>query len=100
MTDILKKLIFQALASQEALLPSPIDKSKGDETPIFGENGQIDSMGLVSLIVQVEEAIEREFGISLILASERAMSTRRSPFSTVSTFAAYINELMTEQEHV
>jgi acyl carrier protein len=73
---------------------SPIDSN----TRIFGRGGLLDSMGLVSLITDLEEKIEDEFRISLILANERAMSQRRSPFRTVSSLVENICMLMKEHE--
>lgn len=98
--DHIVDIINKALDSQEAFLGVPIDRSLGAHTPIFGGAGPLDSMGLVSLIVQVEEALEEKYGVSLILASERAMSANRSPFATISSLASYIDELMKEVENV
>ncbi len=93
-------ILHSALDSQQLLLTYELDRSRGDDTPIFGEEGQLDSLGLVAMIVEVEDIIEREYGIALVLASERAMSARRSPFATVATFATYIRELIEEPAHV
>lgn len=99
MKDRIYSLIYRALENQSALMPAPLDASRGIETHLFGEGGQLDSMGLVSLIVSVEEELESEFGVSLILASDRAMSVRRSPFATVGSLADYVETLMTEDAH-
>jgi len=65
---------------------------------IFGPGGLLDSMGLVTLITDLEEKLEDEFGVSLILADERAMSQKKTPFRTVSSLAQYINTLMQEEK--
>jgi acyl carrier protein len=61
----------------------------GADTPLFGRHGVFDSLGLVSLIVSVEEAIADEFGASVSLADERAMSQANSPFRTIRSLAEY-----------
>ena len=96
MKDRIYSLIYRAIESQNALMHVPVDASRGIETHLFGEGGQLDSMGLVSLIVSVEEEVESEFGLNLILASDRAMSVRRSPFATVGSLADYVESLMAE----
>ena len=96
MSDGIKAIINRALDTQEVLLQSAIDRSKGDDTPIFGQDGQLDSMALVSLVVEIEEIIETELSVRLILASERAMSVHRSPFSTIGSLAKYVSGLMAE----
>lgn len=71
-----------------------IDLKEGEMTKLFGGDGVLDSLGLVSFIVSVEEALEDEFGISILLADEKAMSRRTSPFSRVSNLVDYILELI------
>ena len=63
------------------------------ETPdatLFGRHGALDSLGLVNLILMVEEHLENEYQIALTLADERAMSQERSPFHNVASLAGYI----------
>ena len=67
---------------------------QGDELKLFGGESLLDSLGLVSLIVSIEEAIENKFNTSIILADEKAMSRRTSPFSRVSYLVDYILELI------
>ena len=66
----------------------------GEELKLFGGDSLLDSLGLVSLIVSIEEAIEDQFNKSIILADEKAMSRRTSPFSRVSYLVDYILELI------
>ena len=70
-----------------------------ESTVLFGREGIFDSLGLVSLIVDVEQKIE-DFGISIILGDERAVSQKRSPFRTVQSLADYVCRLIDEQQHV
>ena len=92
-------LIIAALEEVMEVLDGEIIGSAGSDTRIFGPKGLLDSMGLVSLITDLEEKIEDEFGVSLILADERAMSREKSPFRTVSSLARYIDMLMEEEKH-
>jgi acyl carrier protein len=66
----------------------------GKETPLFGRDGILDSMGLVTLVVALEQAIEEQFGVSVSLADERALSERKSPFRTVGALAEYAGRLI------
>lgn len=63
---------------------------------LYGGSGILDSMSLVNLIVEIEEMIEDEFDISIIIADEKAMSRRTSPFSRVSNLIEYVKELCNE----
>ena len=64
---------------------------------IYGDNSQLDSLALVSLIVAVEQNIEDEFGISITLADERAMSQENSPFRSVRSLADYVEAILKEK---
>jgi acyl carrier protein len=57
---------------------------------LYGQGSKIDSMVLVSLIVGIEENIRCEFGLSVTLANEKAMSAERSPFRTLDSMIDYV----------
>ena len=90
------QLIFDALREQNvggaysALTDPQLD------TRLIGEKSVVDSIGLVSLIVDLEEKIADKFGKQVILADERAMSMRQSPFRRVDVLADYIVEKLKE----
>ncbi|MGX3097353.1 hypothetical protein [Helicobacter sp. 23-1046] len=60
------------------------------ETAIYGNNGGLDSLGLVSFITDLEQSLSDELGIEVILADEKTMSMRNSPFKDVATLTQYI----------
>jgi acyl carrier protein len=64
------------------------------DTPLFGRQGMLDSLGLVTLIVALEQKIEDKFGIPIALADERALSQRKSPFRSVGSLAEYAGGLI------
>jgi acyl carrier protein len=65
-----------------------------EDTPLIGRAAVLDSMGLVNLIVEVEQRLEEEFDMAVVLADERAMSQRNSPFRSVQSLADYIYGLV------
>lgn len=78
-----------------------IDVSNGRKTRLYGGDGKLDSLALVSFIVMLEESLEEKTGFSLILADERAMSRRTSPFASVGLLTDYVYELInTENTNV
>ena len=91
-------LIIRTLQEVKEVIDEQNLDSLDSSTKLFGGRGVLDSMGLVSLIIDLEERIEDEFGISLILADERAMSQEKSPFRTVSSLAKYIYGLVKEEK--
>lgn len=75
---------------EEVEISSEIDNN----TELFGKSGILDSMGLVSLVVAVEQAIEEKYNIAISLADEKALSQKNSPFRTVSALAEYAVSLV------
>jgi acyl carrier protein len=87
-------LVFKSLNSFFIEYDLTVDLSDGEQTKLFGGDGVLDSLGLVSFIVSLEEAIEDEFNISIVLADEKAMSRRTSPFARINALVDYIFEVI------
>lgn len=62
---------------------------------IFGPGSALDSLGLVALLLDIEDEL-RARGHAVVLSDERAMSQTRSPFRTVASLVAYISSLGAE----
>jgi acyl carrier protein len=75
---------FAVTAERNA--PATIDES----TRLFGGSGFLDSVGLVSLVLDVEQQVNDRWGLSLSLADDRAVSQQRSPFRSVGSLADYV----------
>ena len=92
------QLIFNAIDEVNQLLPEQERLVKSIDTVLFGNKGKLDSLGLVSLIVAIEQKIEEALEIPITLADERALSQKRSPFRTIGTLADYIDMLLRENQ--
>jgi len=64
------------------------------EAPLFGAPSPLDSLGLVALLIDIEEALG-DAGHSVVLSDERALSQSRSPFRSIGALVDYIEQLMT-----
>ncbi|OKP26581.1 hypothetical protein [Serratia fonticola] len=93
------KIIYTAIELENNSLAHPIDLATGEETALYGLKGSLDSISLVSIVVDVEAMLEKQLGISLILVNDSAMSAANSPFSTVGSFANYIIKRCSEVNH-
>lgn len=99
MNQTISQIIQTAINTQTPLLSAPIDTSHGDATLLFGAGGALDSLGLVTLILTIEEVIEMQMGVAITIVSEKAMSARRSPFATIGSLSEFIDSLMREKQH-
>ena len=68
------------------------------DTPLYGLNGTLDSIALVRLLSEVEFLINDEFDKDVVLANERAMSQKISPFRSIRSLVAYIQKILEEDE--
>jgi len=69
---------------------------KNPSTVLLGANSTLDSLGLVNLLVTVEEQVSTQLNAPVTLASDKAFSMRNSPFATVSSLTAYVQQLVSE----
>ena len=93
-SDRVLECVYQVLDEFNQGLPAGLELAASPDTRLYGENGQLDSINLVHLIVAVEEKVEQEFGVVITLADERAMSMRNSPFASVASLSAYVTALV------
>lgn len=92
--DELKALISQTIEEYNEILTDKKLNYQDDKALIFGGGGPLDSLELVALIVEIEEAIERETGKVIILADEKAVSRRLSPFARIDLLVDYTFEVL------
>ncbi|HEV7732288.1 MAG TPA: acyl carrier protein [Candidatus Binatia bacterium] len=74
----------------------PVPADLGESTRLIGEH-VLSSLELVSVIVQLEETLADDHGVTITIADERAMSQKHSPFRSVGTLADYVCQLLAEQ---
>lgn len=96
MQDKLVNLIYKVAEETNPDLAKH-SQTNGANTRLFGRGGLLDSLGLVRLIVAIEGALEEELGVSVVLADERAMSQKNSPFRTIESLTNYIVLLLEEK---
>jgi D-alanine--poly(phosphoribitol) ligase subunit 2 len=70
--------------------------TRSADVSLIGQYARLDSLGLVNLIVLVEEKIQQQFGVGITLVDERAMSQSKSPFRTLGTLAEFVQEQLAD----
>jgi hypothetical protein len=68
--------------------------SLGESFPLFGCNARLDSLDLVSVITDLEEALSDQLSYFLSLTDDAALSREISPFDTIRTLLDYCEELI------
>ncbi len=96
--DKIVELVHRTVDDLNQELEDGAKLDRGAETVLYGPGATTDSITLVSLIVAVEESIRREFGLSVTLANEKAMSMERSPFRTLDSMIGYVLDVVRESQ--
>jgi len=94
--DEVLEIILEALESLNQELDESERVEIGPTTPLFGPDAKLDSLSLVSVIVDVETALTIKWDAPISLTDDRAMSREISPFDDVGTLTDYILELLQE----
>jgi len=84
---------FKQLAPPEATQEIAVD----EHTPLFGRGSVLDSMTVVSLIIETEQQVNDKCNTEIIIADDRAMAQQRSPFRTLGSLAEYVETLVEER---
>ena len=87
------KIVLHRLAALGQELGKPELIQADEQTRLFGETAALDSIGLVTLIADLEEDIRVATGKNVTLADETAMSRLTSPFRRVDLLAEYVVEI-------
>ena len=89
-------VIYRSIDEYNNQINDELKIRNSTNTILMGSKSNLDSLGLVNLLVIIEQNIEDEFDVSIAIADERAMSQKHSPFRTIGTLAEYIYMLLKE----
>jgi len=89
----IQEIVLEALKNANRTRKAGEELPVSADAPLFGPGSRLDSLGLVVLLVDIEEALHAE-GVDVTLSDEKAVSRTRSPFRTVSSMVRYIADLL------
>lgn len=90
--------ILEALKELNQQLPPEEQFPVWPDTQLAGPEGLLDSLGLVNLIVLVEERISSESGVEITLSDDRTLLQQDSLFQNVETLTDYVMNLIEANE--
>ena len=94
--DAILESVYRAVDELNKQLPKGVQVEKSLDSPLYGKAGRLESIDVVTLIMEVEDQVRNDFGTSITIADDRAMSQQNSPFLTIRTLTDYVAELVTE----
>jgi len=93
-------IILKALKELNQQLSPEKRISISTDALLSNDEGPLDSLGLVNLILIVEEQVSNEFGVQISLSDEKTMTQIDNPFKSVKTLSDYISRLVEEKQNV
>ncbi|GAA3432635.1 hypothetical protein [Kutzneria kofuensis] len=92
MNDRILQIIVSAIDELNEAREEKIPTDNVLDLSLYGDAGVFESMHLVGFLALVEEKLEDEFDVEVALASEKAVSRRISPFSSVRRLIDFAEE--------
>ena len=91
--QVIEQAVLRAMGNANLSRAADRQLDVSPTAKIFGDGSPLDSLGLVALLIDVEEILRDDLGLEVTLSDERAVSQRNSPFRSVETLTAYIGSI-------
>ena len=85
------ELIFAAIKEVNMQQPPEYQLKLNEDEFLISDKSCIDSLGLITLLINIEEKISNKFKINLNLLDEKLISEESTPFETLSSLASWLN---------
>ena len=95
--DAILETIYAAIEAVNETLREGRKLKLSEETLLYGPGAVLDSMALVSLVVEVEQILFENFDLEVSLIDEKALSQKESPFRRVKSLVDFIYSNLGEQ---
>ena len=95
MEEKIKKIVQMALEEVNEDADEVIEY--GENTALFGKGEAMDSFSFVTLISNIEEQIQEQFGKEVYLVSDQVYEKKYNPFATIGSLEKYIAEQVQEE---
>jgi 2-phospho-L-lactate transferase/gluconeogenesis factor (CofD/UPF0052 family) len=91
--DRIEQVVLAALTNANMARDASKQLTVAPDAAVFAPGSPLDSLGLVALLVDIEDAL-RDEGVEVELSDARAMSQKHSPFRDVPALVQYIGGLV------
>jgi acyl carrier protein len=88
-----KKIVVDALSLTNQSRTDDNQIPLSDSTILFGPQGHLDSMALVAMLMDIEDALQEQ-GYDVSLSDEKAMSLSRTPFKNIPSITQYLHDVI------
>ena len=92
--DTVEKIVIGALKEHGESTENEGLTNPTPETKLFGKSGLLDSLGMINLVLELEEILFETYAVNIVIANEKALSQKRSPFRDVNSLVNYVTTLL------
>jgi hypothetical protein len=93
--QVIEKILYEVIEEKNNELDISMEKSL--ETCIIGPDSQLDSLGVLSFVVEVERAIEDEFQVEISLINEEFLNSNSNHMSTLKNLKLFLTKKIIEK---
>lgn len=83
-------IVYDCLAELNRQLPADQQLAAAPDTVLVGEGGNLDSLGLITFLVSLEDAVQSRLGLAPALVDEERMADPSGPYRTLGSLAAWM----------
>lgn len=92
--DDVVKIIYAAIDEVNVLVAEDEQIPKTKTTPLIGDGATVNSLGLINLLVALEQQVETVLGNVVILTQDDVLLQPDGPLKTVGSLADYMLTLL------
>ena len=88
--EFILEMIYSIIDEHNKLNPNDLKLEKSLETLLFGSESNLDSLGLVNFLVEVENIIKKNIDQDVCVINELLFLDENNPYCNVETLSEYI----------
>ena len=88
--EFILELIYSIIDLHNKVNPNDLKLEKSLQTPLFGKKGNLDSLGLVTFLVEVENKIKNNIDQDICVIDEILFLDENGPYNNVGTLSDFI----------
>jgi acyl carrier protein len=86
------ELLYACIDSANRMLPSDAKLNKSPDTVLVGDGGVLDSLALINLLVDLEEALRTKLAVECPLIEDDLLADVQGPYRSIANLTEWIAE--------
>ena len=87
---LIEDLIYEVIENHNNLNPKDLHLKKSSETTLAGNDGRLDSLGLINFLVEVESNLQKDLKNDISIIDEALLVNADGPYKNIKTLIEFI----------